>query len=112
MTPETVLPMDRPDPEAVRCPTCRAAQPWSDACRRCGSDLRLLREFAEAYRRRRLACLRSLRSGDLRAAWRAARDGHALSASAESRRLKAVAALLLGDPATAVALARRSPRDD
>jgi len=30
-----------------RCPTCRNVQPWSDECRRCGTDLSLLRRLAE-----------------------------------------------------------------
>ena len=76
-----------PDSDAVRCPICRANQPWSDACRRCQGDLRLLHTFARAYHRRRLACLRALRSGDPRSAVRAARDCHELAPSPESARL-------------------------
>ena len=30
-----------------RCPTCRNAQHWSDECRRCGTDLSLLRRLAD-----------------------------------------------------------------
>ena len=57
-----------PAPGMVRCPTCRALQEWSDACRRCRSDLRLLRASAAAYERSRRACLEAVRSGDPRAA--------------------------------------------
>jgi hypothetical protein len=96
-----------PDPDTVRCPTCRAVQPWSDSCRRCQSDLRMLREFASAYHRVRRSCLAHLRDGAPRAAWTDARACHALAPSDESLRLLAVVALLRGDPATAVALASR-----
>ena len=98
---------DRPDPASVRCPTCGAVQPWSDSCRRCRSDLRLLGEFASAYDRLRRDCLRSLRLGDARAALESARSCAALCPSAESHRLLAVSALLLRDPETTLALARR-----
>ncbi|MEW4568916.1 hypothetical protein AB1L88_13710 [Tautonia sp. JC769] len=99
---------DRPDPASVRCPTCGAVQPWSDSCRRCRSDLRLLGAFASAYDRLRRDCLRSLRLGDARAALESARSCAALCPSAESHRMLAAASLLLGDPATAFDLARRS----
>jgi len=29
-------------PPKLRCPACRASQPYQDVCRRCGADLRLL----------------------------------------------------------------------
>ena len=96
-----------PDPAAVRCPTCRAEQPWSDTCRRCKCDLRLLRAAAASYQRARHASLLHLRAGHPRAARRAAEHGHELAASAESRRLLAVAALHSGDWAAAADLARR-----
>jgi hypothetical protein len=96
----------------VRCPTCRTVQAWSDTCRRCKSDLRLLREFASAYERSRRACLDHLRAGRPRAARRAASRFHALAASDESLRLLAVTTLVCGDHPTALALARRlHPRD-
>ena len=112
-----VDPADLPGPaprpgtgaDLVRCPTCRAVQEWSDACRRCRSDLRLLREFASAYRRDRRACLEALRSGRPGAAWPLARRCQALRGDAESLRLLAVVALCRGDWATAAALARRAP---
>lgn len=106
-------PHDAPSAGAdlVRCPTCRALQEWSDACRRCKSDLRLLREFATAYDRHRRACLDELRSGRPRAAWRHARRCRALRDDAESLRLLALAALHCGLWATAAALACRAPRE-
>ena len=101
----------QPGSGTVRCPTCRAVQEWSDTCRRCKSDLRLLREFAASYERSRRACLDELRAGHPRAARRAAQHCHALRAGAESCRLLAVAALHCGDWPTAAALARRVLQD-
>jgi hypothetical protein len=94
------------DPQTVRCPTCRASQPWSDICRRCKSDLHLLREFAEEYHRARLECLYQLRAGDPLAAENAARRCLELSPNPEARRLLALAALQAGDWATAASLGR------
>ena len=79
-------PDDAPAPESVRCPTCRAVQEWSDTCRRCKSDLRLLRAFAESYLRSRRACLEHLRAGQPVEALRAARRVLTLRPDAESRR--------------------------
>ena len=94
------------DPTNVRCPTCRANQPWSDTCRRCKSDLRLLREFARAYEIDRQACLAALRDGRPREAELAARRCLGISPDAEGRRLLALAALQAGDWARAAELAR------
>jgi hypothetical protein len=93
----------------VRCPTCRAEQEWSDTCRRCKSDLRLLRAFAAAYQRSRSACLEFLRQGQGRAAMAAARRCYELRPDTESRRLLALAALECGDFETAALLARVIP---
>ena len=95
-----------PDPGTVRCPTCGAAQAWSDACRRCKCDLRFLREVAEAGVRSRDVCLRHLRDGRLREAFHDARRFQALAATPESLRLLAVVALRREDWPTAAALAR------
>jgi hypothetical protein len=92
------------DLETVRCPTCRASQPWSDVCRRCKSDLRLLREFAEGYEQSRRACLDHLRQGRLREAQAAASRCIELSPNPTSRRLLALVALQSGDWHAAVAL--------
>lgn len=89
----------------VRCPTCQALQEWSQVCRRCKSDLRLLLAFAEGYERSRRACLEATRSGDPRAASHHARLCHALHPDAYSRRLLALAALLQGDWPAAATLA-------
>lgn len=94
------------DPETVRCPTCRASQPWSDLCRRCKSNLGLLREFAREYERARLECLDRLRRGDHSAAETAARRCLELSPDPKARRLLALASLQAGDWATAAELGR------
>ncbi len=93
--------------DQVRCPTCRALQSWSDTCRRCRSDLRLLREVHEAYQQTRSLCLARLRAGRFRAALELARRCRDLVPSAESDRLLAVCSLRLGDWPAAVSLGRR-----
>jgi hypothetical protein len=101
------LPSPSPDRERVRCPTCRVEQDWADTCRRCRSDLRLLRELADTYHQTRLACLAHLGAGYPRAALRLAHQCRELSASAESDRLLAVCSLAARDWPTALALGRR-----
>jgi hypothetical protein len=91
--------------ERVRCPTCRADQDWSDTCRRCKSDLRLLRAFAATYQQSRTACLKHVRGGHGPLALRAARRCFELYPDSESRRLLAMAALACGNWETATALA-------
>ena len=109
MTP--MPPLDQPpdQTQTVRCPTCRLTQERSDTCRRCKSDLRLLNEAAESARRIRERCLKALRAGHRREALRLAAHYHWLRPTADSRRLKALAALLCGDWANAVALAHDLP---
>ncbi len=99
-------PMDHLAPQTVRCPTCRADQEWSEQCRRCKCDLRLLRDVAEDYERSRRRCLFHLHDGHAHAALRAARHCHVLYPDAESRRLLALAAFLCADWATAAAQGR------
>ena len=89
----------------VQCPTCRASQEWSDTCRRCKSDLRLLREFATAYQQARRGFAAAIRANDPRAASRLAKRCHALQPDATSRQMLATAALLQQDYATAATLA-------
>ncbi len=93
-------------PNTVRCPTCRAVQEWSDTCRRCKSDLRLLREVAVASERHRRLCLEQLRARFSLAAQLSAERVHALRADDESRRLLALTALHCGDWVAAQALAQ------
>jgi hypothetical protein len=82
------------NPTSLRCPTCRAEQPWSDICRRCKSDLRLLREVAAEYAAIRMLCLIKLNRNQVVAALEQARQCVALCADADSRRLLAVCELL------------------
>lgn len=97
-----------PDAATVRCPTCRAVQEWSDTCRRCRCDLRLLHAVSAAWEQNRRACLLHLHHGYPHLALRAARRCYALDGSAETLRLLAVSALLSGDLATAAALGRQA----
>jgi hypothetical protein len=83
--------------ETMRCPTCRASQVWSDVCRRCKSDLRLLRELAEKYAALRARCLSNLRHNRTRAALEDARECLALRDDIGTRRLLAVCELLNGN---------------
>ena len=103
---------DRPDSATVRCPVCRAGQEWSDTCRRCKCDLRLLRAAAEDYRLSRRHCLRALRAGDPGAALDSAQHCYQLQPCPDARRLLALAALLQQDWPTAAALARDIPGRD
>jgi hypothetical protein len=96
----------------VRCPTCRALQEWSDTCRRCKCDLRLLRAAADSRDRHRRRALRSLRDGRPAEALRHARHLRRLLPDADSACLLAACALLCGDWATAVALAEGVERED
>lgn len=89
------------DAETLRCPTCRAQQPWSDSCRRCKSDLRLLREVAEACAALRRECLANLRQNRPQAALDPARRCVELCDNPETRRLLAVCELLNGNWASA-----------
>ncbi len=87
------------------CPTCRARQEWTDQCRRCRSDLRLLRRVAAHCRWARVRALAALKQGQYHQALAHAQRAHALNPQPESRRLLAVCYLLAGRPAEALALA-------
>ncbi|HEY1188619.1 MAG TPA: hypothetical protein VGE74_13280 [Gemmata sp.] len=87
--------------ETMRCPTCRASQVRSDVCRRCKSDLGLLRELAERYAAARARCLSNLRHDRARAALADAQECLVLRDDAATRRLVAVCELLNGNWAPA-----------
>ena len=89
--------MDSLNLDSLRCPTCRAEQPWSDTCRRCKCDLRLLRELVEEYAAKRRRCLVNLRENRLGAALEQAKQSFFLHAGADSRRLLATCELLNGN---------------
>ena len=92
--------------EELRCPTCGARQGWTDTCRRCKSDLRLVRAALEAYEGHRRASLAALGAGRLEAALHHARRSHELRPGPESQRLLAVCQLLRGDWPAALAEGR------
>jgi hypothetical protein len=103
--------MEPHEPGTVRCPTCRATQPWSNECRRCKSDLRLLRAAHEAYGHARRQCLQALRGGLPHQALQLARYCAFLRQDEESRRLVALCALCAGDWSTAYSQALLSLED-
>ena len=80
----------------MRCPTCRAEQDWSDTCRRCKSDLRLLRRLAAACGRSRAQVLEHLNANRPAEALRAAEQLCLLSRDSSTERLLAVCQLLCG----------------
>lgn len=89
--------------ESMRCPTCRAEQPWSDTCRRCKCDLRLLRDVASEFVALRKQCLQSLQRNQLRQALEQARRCFALHADPETQRLLATCEFVNGNWAQALA---------
>jgi hypothetical protein len=92
--------------ESLRCPTCNAAQAWSDECRRCKSDLRLLRRVVESRRSHREAALGALRDGQFTSALMHAQQAHDLYPDANSKRLLATCHLLAGNWLQAMLLAK------
>lgn len=92
--------------EELRCPTCGARQAPADTCRRCKSDLRLVRAALEAYEHHRREGLVALAAGRLEAALWRARRCHELRPGAESRRLLAVCRLARGEWRQALSEAR------
>ena len=101
------MPSDEPRPatDTMRCPTCGARQEWSDSCRRCKCDLTLVRPLLQHRQRLRRAVLQALRDGRFADALTAAEHAYALQRDEDARRLLAVAQLLTGRYAAAVALA-------
>ena len=91
----------------IRCPTCRASQEWSDECRRCRSDLRLLRALDQEYADHRGHCLLNLRLDRSHAALPHARACMHLRPDEAAQRLLAVCALACGDWPTALAIGQR-----
>ena len=79
------------------CPVCRAAQPSSDTCRRCRSDLRIVLRARRAAGAARRQALLHLAAGRWQDALRAARELHVIEPGGDSRRLMAVACLLNGE---------------
>ena len=86
----------------MRCPICRAEQEWSDSCRRCRGDLRLLRACRDRLAELALGCFQALAENRPAEAHRLASELLALDPSLESQRLFAASAFANGDYAAAV----------
>jgi hypothetical protein len=86
--------MSTPPGDLLRCPTCGAEQEWSDSCRRCRCDLRLLRAAFDAWSMHRRECLVALENGWVDSAARHARRSHELRPGAGSYRLLALCSLM------------------
>lgn len=96
--------MDVVSLDQVRCPTCRALQEWSDLCRRCRCDLRLLRAACSAHQDHRRSCIRQLEVGQPDIALGHALRCHELLPGADSLRLLALCALARQEWETALEL--------
>ncbi|MHB1034981.1 MAG: hypothetical protein ACYC35_21715 [Pirellulales bacterium] len=81
-------------------------QEWSDTCRRCRCDLRLLQQMAEEAGVCRDRCLRALQTGHVSQAAADARRLYALRPDPLAARLLAVCYLLQGNWPAAATLAR------
>lgn len=93
--------------DEMRCPTCGARQAGQvDDCRRCKSDLRLLRAALAAYEQSWRSALTALHEERYDEAAAQARRCLELRPGLESRRLLAVCQLLRGDWTEAAALGR------
>ena len=108
VTPAMAIRSGAPPVEEMRCPTCGARQSgWTDTCRRCKSDLRLLARRARGLRAAPPPRLLDLDAGRRDAALQHARRCHELRPGPESHRLLAVCQLLRGDWEEALELAKR-----
>ena len=87
--------MPTPSQQDMRCPTCGARQAWTDACRRCKCDLRLLCAAASSYEQHRQSCLEHLIGGTPERAVSHAHSCHGLAPGGESLRLIALCQLHL-----------------
>jgi hypothetical protein len=102
----------RPVEEELRCPTCGARQGWVDTCRRCKSDLRLLRSALQVYETHRRRSLLALNAGRLDEALQHARRCHELRPDRDTHRLLAVCQLLRGEWAKALELSSAADRGE
>ncbi len=60
------------DQPTLRCPVCRARQPWQPTCRRCRADLRLLVAALDEVERLQRCQAAAIAAGDSAAAQRVA----------------------------------------
>jgi hypothetical protein len=86
-----------PTRQEMRCPTCGAQQAWTDRCRRCKCDLRLLRAAVEAYEHNRELCLFYLDDDDPQSAFQHAQTCHQLRPNPETHQLLALCYFLADD---------------
>ncbi len=100
--------MDVISPDQVRCPTCRALQEWSNVCRRCRCDLRLLRSACSGNREHRRGCILQLEIGRPDLAMSHALRCHELQPGADSLRLLALCILGRQDWETALELVQKA----
>ena len=92
--------------DTLVCPTCKARQEWSDTCRRCRSDLSLLRQMAGAFCASYHRALEALRDDRIAGALVESEAAYTLCPTPRSARLLAVCRLLAGDAAGAMVAAR------
>ena len=102
--------MDTISSEQVRCPTCRAVQEWSDQCRRCRSDLRLLRAASATYQHHFRSCILELEAGHPQAGLGHALRCHDLHPGPDSLRLLSLCALAREEWQTSLELAQAAER--
>ena len=103
MSTAHTIPLDQAR-DLMACPTCGARQPPADACRRCRSDLSMVRAARGQYEKTRRQCLALLANRRLKRAAEAARAAWAQSHDDDSLRLLATCYLMQGSFADAVQL--------
>ena len=91
----------------MRCPVCRAENAENVDCRRCKADLSLLVTLEQSRRMALAEAMRAAAVGDGAAALIHAETAHQLRSDAETWRSLAVAHLLTGDYARALACRAR-----
>jgi hypothetical protein len=91
---------------SCRCPACRATQDWSEECRRCGADMWMLREVAQAAEAAQRNCLLAVASGQYGEARHMAKRLVRLRPNERATQLLAVCHLLCEDFHAAMELAK------
>ncbi len=104
--------MDVVSADRVRCPTCRAVQEWSNQCRRCRCDLRLLRAACSAHLDHRRDCILELEAGRPEIALGHALRCHDLHPGPDSLRLLSLCALAREEWGTALELVQIADRQE
>ncbi len=95
-------------PDQVRCPTCRALQEWSDTCRRCRSDLSLLRAACSTHLDHRRNCILQLDAACPDLALGHALRCHEIDPGPDSLRLLALCAMARNEWETALELIQQA----